>query len=140
MSKTELPPICGLWSGVYRYDFDDLNVPFSAWINSQAEALVGTTLEPNTFAPPQFEELSAEIAGQVIGRQVIFYKRYDPSCGAHPETVSYFGKIDDDGQSIEGSWRMSSRDDVVEGWFRMWRVQTSANARKLNTAIVKLSR
>lgn len=96
----------GLWTGWYSYQaMEHHSVPVTVWFDEASGVLTGTMLEPNTFADPAIEELSAELAGMRAGSEVIFTKRYFSAPGVHDEPIRYQGVVDDAFEYIAGSWR-----------------------------------
>lgn len=120
--------LTGLWSGEYWHAGDPLPpVPFSAHLVDTAGSLVGTTLEPNTFAHPGLIELSAELTGARGELSVRFTKLYHAAPGVHRDPIFYSGTVDPNFTVIDGKWVMqSSGSPDVAGRFVLVRVSRGA--------------
>ncbi|MBI1341101.1 hypothetical protein GC169_12945 [bacterium] len=108
--------LTGYWSGSYSYAGRAAATPFSAHIHEEAGLFSGETLEPNTFADPSIEELSASIFGDRKGLSVEFTKRYDPAPGAHQAAIIYSGALSADGERIDGEWRFAFAAGITGGF------------------------
>lgn len=126
MSRPEQHNLSGYWSGEYTYVHTRPPTPFNVFLDDCDGALTGTTLEPNTFADPSLDELSATISGERRGASVLFDKLYEPGSGVHRETVHYRGEANDDFTLIEGEWNFG-RPGRPHGAFRLTRSSGGAN-------------
>ncbi|MEP1231012.1 MAG: hypothetical protein ABJG88_10085 [Litorimonas sp.] len=77
--------------------------------------LSGNTTEQNTFDEKAGQILIAELFGKVSGQDINFTKSYSNSRMDNDE-VMYVGLISNDGNSISGSWAITS---VCNGSFKM---------------------
>ena len=108
----------GVWSGHFRHDADDREgTAFSAWLTILDNRITGTTLEPNTFADQEIEELNADLRGHVDGEDIIFLKTYQ---GVDQEPVYCEGTITDQGRTIVGKWYFNWPNEL-SGTFEMSR-------------------
>lgn len=117
--------LSGVWSG--RFIHDDPcqdGAAFSAWLSIASDRITGSTLEPNTFAPGDLEELDALLRGHVHDDEVVLLKTYQ---GLDQEPVYCEGKITDNGHRIVGRWYFSWPDEI-SGTFEMSRQIAKAKA------------
>lgn len=105
--------LSGHWSGAYAYSSGAGRVPFVAHFEEAEGRLTGSTIEPNTFADPSLEELTASIHGERHGAVVEFVKQYDLPAGGHDHPIFYAGVLDASGDRIEGRWRFP---ELGPGW------------------------
>ena len=99
--------LTGDWTGVYDYSQNAAEpVSFQASLFDVAGVLWGTMQEPNTFAPILETELSADVQGMRMGREVSFRKTYQGNPVGGEEPIDYFGYVSADGTRIEGRWQI----------------------------------
>lgn len=99
-----------VWTG--RYWLKDQNregVPFSIWMRVIDGKLTGTSLEPNTWALIDNEELDATLSGHVADEEIVFLKTYT---AFEHEPVYFEGELSDDGRRVVGKWYF--------GWPHEW--------------------
>ena len=118
--------LTGLWSGEYWYTGTAKPVPFSAHIVDTAGNIIGTTLEPNTFAHPGLIELSAGIEGARGELSVRFTKVYHAAPGVYRDPIFYSGAVDAAFTMIDGQWTFA--DGSMSGRFVLVRVSRGAQA------------
>lgn len=123
--------LTGLWSGEYWYSGGN-PVPFSAHIIDVLGTISGTTLEPNTFAHPELEELSADISGTRGELSVRFNKLYHPAAGVHGYPIVYSGTVDPAFTMIDGEWRFQNG---FQGRFVLVRVSRGAEAAEIEEQV-----
>jgi hypothetical protein len=96
--------LTGLWSGEYWFAGGGGPTPFSAHLIDNAGNIIGTTLEPNTFAHPGLIELGADFYGARGELSVRLTKLYHPAPGVHREPIFYSGIVDPSFTMIDGEW------------------------------------
>ena len=122
--------LSGVWTGEYQHDQKGREgATFSAWLTITEDRLTGSTLEPNTFAETDQEELDALLRGHVHGEEVVFLKIYQ---GLKQEPVYCEGTISEDGRKIVGKWFFSWPDEI-SGTFEMVRRRVKADAHEAVT-------
>jgi hypothetical protein len=94
--------LTGSWSGAYRYPGEAREVVFNARLEENGGAFIGTTQEPNDFAPTAGAVLYATIEGSRTGSAVTFTKFYDHADVRH--SIRYDGEADEALMRIEGRW------------------------------------
>jgi hypothetical protein len=128
--------LTGFWTRAYWYSgLVPVSLaggaPFNAYLEEEAGALTGTTLERNTFAnlSEAGGELEATLTGHRTGFEVSFTKRYVPASGVHQTPIRYAGTVDAALSRIEGEWRF---DDPAypRGAFRLERLTGGLRAVK----------
>lgn len=95
--------LSGSWSGAFRYPHGPRETVFNARIEEVGGAFVGSTEEPNEFAPGAGAVLVAEIEGVRSGNHITFTKFYAPQAGVG-HAVRYEGSANSDLTRIEGGW------------------------------------
>ncbi len=124
----------GLWSGQYSYAIGGA-VKFTLWLVDAEGGLSGTTLEPNTFAPTDAEELEATVSGLRSGLSFEFHKFYSGAFGASQPRLIYQGHCDAGFTSATGKWRFDP-DLSISGTFRMSRL-SAARAKAVTRRIAE---
>ena len=125
----------GLWTGWYAYKLViEERVPITVWFNEAAGVLSGTMLEPNTFANPAIEELSADINGSRAGTAIVFTKLYHPTDGVHQEPITYLGQVEAGFEQIYGEWTFNQQ-GMISGTFELLR-----SSRGVSEAIEKTAK
>jgi hypothetical protein len=88
----------GTWLGTYWNQGTPSR--FEAVFVQSGNTLTGSILDDNYLG-------EARISGEVIGRSIIFTKRY---LITSPTAVKYNGTISDSGDYMQGEWNISRRD------------------------------
>jgi hypothetical protein len=113
--------LTGVWFGEYTYPLDHPPVSFIANIDDRGGLIEGRVDEPNSTGMPFADRLYARLAGTRNDRYVVLTKTYDGTGGV-THSVAYTGQVDEEGNTIEGIWR-------VAGWsgrFSMTRPRVGA--------------
>lgn len=111
----------GLWTGRYYYDDDHKPVSFTVWLDEMNTQIVGTTLEPNTFAPDAPDELAAVIVGERDQTTFNVQKIYTTDLGFESEALKYTGTVSSDFTSASGRWTLQ-RIGSSTGTFQLTRL------------------
>ncbi|MCC6920603.1 MAG: hypothetical protein IT548_15505 [Alphaproteobacteria bacterium] len=126
--------LTGVWDGLYRYPAG-IRTPestFTAVLFDGGGALSGTIHETMKLGAHDIPA-SAFLEGRVAGRTVTFLKTYDGS-GGQSHSVSYDGTLGDNGDEIEGEWRIHADFGVMTGRFVMIRARRHAKAKRTRVA------
>lgn len=119
--------LTGIWSGQYSYPDGSGReaVQFRLFITHDGERLAGAVMERNTFGNGEERWLHAAIvdgAFDPVEGALTFTKRYDGTDDVDHD-VAYTGRIPDDGEAAEGTWRIP---DSWSGRFQIERETASA--------------
>jgi hypothetical protein len=116
--------LSGTWLGTYWQAKQPTR--FEATLVQAGNSLSGRVLDDSYLGEAQLE-------GQVIGRQVSFSKRY---LTTSPTAIEYTGTVSEDGNSIQGEWRVGRFDtgpwearrgtDELSASFQQWAAKTAA--------------
>lgn len=119
--------LTGLWSGEFWYRGVSYPTLFSAHFIDSDGHLSGTTLEPNTFAAPDLDDLSGDVSGSRGALSVRFTKIYHPARGVHSLPIFYSGVVDPDFTLIDGEWNFGEFGSL-SGRFVLVRVSRGVTA------------
>ena len=111
------PSLTGMWRGLFSYPRLLEPNPFVAILLQSGAGLSGTTHEPCQIGPGLGGVLYATLAGTRDGAAVSFVKTYDGR-GGWTHAVNYKGRLNADGNEIEGRWHVPG---VWSGRFLMLR-------------------
>lgn len=130
--------LTGLWSGEFWYRGVSFPTPFTAYFIDSDGDLSGATLEPNTFAAPDLEDLSGHLAGSRGALSVRFTKVYNAAPGVHSLPIFYAGVVDPNFTLIDGEWNFGEA-GALSGRFVLVRVSrgVAAMARNAGGAVVR---
>lgn len=98
--------LTGSWDGTFSYpDVPEAGpvTPFLAKLVDRGGALSGTIIEPHEYRDGTAH---SQIVGQRIGRSVHFAKDYHDAGWHYAETVLYYGRLSEDGDTITGEWQI----------------------------------
>lgn len=132
--RQEKKTLSGIWSGWYAYADGRDRVPFTAMISERDGAFSGSTLEPNTFAAGDGEELQADISGLRDGEAVDFVKRYTAGQNVHNQPILYEGETDPKLTIIRGDWSFEDDWGLLKGQFELSRMTTGGVEREERAA------
>lgn len=118
--------ITGIWHGVSSYPGVDAEDEFSAELSVTEGRIAGMITEVSNLVPKAPLPLRAVVEGTIRGEVIAFDKTYDGG-GGQSHSVSYWGRLSDDGAVITGSWQLPG----LEGSFVMRRAPDEREAIKL---------